>query len=65
MQITEISVEYKRTFNLGNFESVTLSERIVATFDENDDIDLCNQELFDMCKAKVKANIPPNYKPGA
>jgi hypothetical protein len=37
MQVKEISVEYKRTFNLQNYESVTLLCRYSGDVSEDED----------------------------
>lgn len=63
MQIKTISITYKRTFNLGNYESVTLACEQTAELEEGDDAEECILELSKSCKNAVKKNIPPNYVP--
>ena len=65
MRVSSISVDYRRKFNLGNYEAVEIGVTQWAQIDEEEDPDGCIQFLAEQCKNHVKANIPPGYKPSA
>lgn len=62
MYAKTIHAEYKRTFNLGDYESVTLTASIYLTPDEDENPEAVLMYGFSLCKEAVKENIPPNYK---
>jgi len=62
MRIEKIGAEYKRKFNLGNFESAEIAAMLWATTDEGDDVGECYDALFAIAKETVKINLPPTYK---
>lgn len=62
MRIEKIGAEYRRKFNLGNFESAEIGAIIWATTDQDDDVGECYDTLFAVAKETVKINIPPSYK---
>lgn len=65
MQVTKITVGYKRTFSFGpsSYEGVTLWCEQCSEILEDEDPAEKTQELFDACKQAIKANVPPNYRP--
>lgn len=67
MQINTVGVEYRRKFNLGNFESLELSISLYAKVDADEDADRVAEFLWHQAKASVKAQAAPalgnaNYK---
>ena len=65
MEVSTISFEYRRKFNLGDYESVEIGVTQWAQIGKEEDVDGCIQLLAEQCKNHVKANIPPNYRPSA
>lgn len=70
MQITTVSVEYRRKFNLGNYESLELGMSLYAKVDIDEEADAVAEYLWEKAKASVKAQAIPvlkgiNYKPQA
>lgn len=63
MQITSVSVAYKRTFNLGDYNSATLGIEVRADLEEGDDEDGCLAELWAIAKEQVKAQAMPLLRP--
>jgi hypothetical protein len=53
MEIQTISVSYTRKFNLGDFESLEVSDTAWAKLDRDDDESECMEELFNICKRQV------------
>ena len=62
MGIEKVGAEYKRKFNLGDFESAEIGAIIWASTDEGDDVGEVYETLFEVAKETVKINIPPSYK---
>ena len=62
MIIKIAAVEYRRKFNLGNYESVEISASLWANIQEDEDESAIMEYLFQTCKGQVQANIPPSYK---
>ena len=67
MHITTVSVEYRRKFNLGNFESLDLGVSLYAKVDPDEDSEAVAELLWQQAKASVKAQATPvlngvNYK---
>lgn len=62
MQSKTVHVEYRRVYNLGGYESVTLTASIYLSPDEDEDPEAVLQYGFSLCKGAVKENVPPNYK---
>lgn len=58
MKVTQISASYRRTINLGNFESVTIEASLSADLDDGDDKSLCMKELFAIAKQEARATLP-------
>lgn len=56
-QITEIKVNYGRTANMGNFESVRVDVELSAKLSEQDDYQAVTNELYEIAKSKVKKFI--------
>lgn len=63
MKTNTVAFSYTRKFNLGNFEAVEISVSQWASVDEDEDPDQVIAFLAEQCKAHVKGNIPPGYKP--
>jgi len=68
MQITTVSVGYRRKFNLSNFESLDLEVNLYAKVDPDEDADAVTDFLWQQAKASVKAQAAPvlkgvNYQP--
>lgn len=55
MQINTIGVEYKRKFNLTNFESLELSISLYAKVDPDEDAEAVTEFLWQQAKASIKA----------
>ena len=53
MKITEIKINYGRTVNLGNFESLRLDIELSAAIDETDDA----EQVADNLRAEAKLTI--------
>lgn len=62
MRIEKIGAEYKRKFNLGNYEAAEIGAIIWASTDDGDDVGEVFDTLFEVAKETVKINIPPSYK---
>lgn len=62
MHITTVSVEYRRKFNLGNFESLDLGVSLYAKVDPDEDPDAVTDFLWQQAKASVKAQAAPVLK---
>ncbi len=67
MQINTVGVEYKRKFNLGDFESLELSISLYAKVDPDEDPEVVAEFLWQQAKASIKAQAIPvlkkvNYK---
>ncbi len=62
MHITTVSVEYRRKFNLGNFESLELGMSLYAKVDADEDADAVTDFLWQQAKASVKAQATPVLK---
>jgi hypothetical protein len=62
MIIDKIGAEYRRKFNLGNFESAEIGAIIWASVETGDDVGECYDLIFDIAKETVKNNVPPSYK---
>jgi hypothetical protein len=59
MQITTVSVGYRRKFNLGNFESLDLEINLYAKVDPDEDEEAVTELLWQQAKASVKAQAVP------
>ncbi len=62
MQITTVSVGYRRKFNLSNFESLDLEVNLYAKVDQDEDADAVTDFLWQQAKASVKAQAAPVLK---
>lgn len=62
MQITTVSVGYRRKFNLSNFESLDLEVNLYAKVDPDEDADAVTDFLWQQAKASVKAQAAPVLK---
>ncbi len=68
MQITTVGVEYRRKFNLGNYESLELGINLYAKVDLDEDADAVAEYLWKQAKTSVKNQASPvlkgiNYRP--
>lgn len=59
MQVNTVGIEYKRKFNLGNFESLELSITLYAKVDPDEDAEGVAQLLYEQGKASVKEQAAP------
>ncbi len=59
MQITTVSVGYRRKFNLGNFESLDVEITLYAKVDPDEDSEAVTELLWQQAKASVKAQAVP------
>ena len=59
MHVTTVSVEYRRKFNLGNFESLDLSVSLYAKVDPDEEAESVAELLWQQAKASVKAQAAP------
>lgn len=59
MQVNTVGIEYKRKFNLGNFESLELSITLYAKVDPDEDSEGVAQLLWQQAKASVKEQAAP------
>lgn len=67
MQTNTVGVEYRRKFNLTNYESLELSISLYAKVDPDEDPDEVAEFLWHKAKESVKAQAAPvlksvNYK---
>lgn len=67
MQINTVGVEYRRKFNLTNYESLELSISLYAKVDADEDAEAVAEFLWQQAKNSVKAQAAPvlksvNYK---
>ncbi len=62
MRLEKVGAEYRRKFNLGNYEAAEIGAVIWASCDEGDDIGEVFDALFEVAKETVKINVPPSYK---
>ena len=56
-KVKEISVNYSRTVNLGNFESVKIDAGEVVTLGTKDDAETVRAEVFARVKKEVSAHV--------
>lgn len=67
MQTSTVGVEYRRKFNLGNYESLELGISLYAKVDLDEDPDAVAEFLWHQAKESVNAQVAPvlksvNYK---
>ena len=62
MHITTVSVEYRRKFNLGNYERLELGVSLYAKVDADEDSEAVAELLWQQAKASVKAQANPVLK---
>lgn len=62
MQINTVGVEYRRKFNLGNYESLELGISLYAKVDPDEDSEAVTEFLWQQAKASVKAGATPILK---
>ncbi len=62
MHITTVSVEYRRKFKLGNYESLELGVSLYAKVDADEDSEAVAELLWQQAKASVKAQANPVLK---
>lgn len=62
MKIHKIAVEYRRKFNLGNYESMELGITMWGSVDEDEDPEAVAQMLWYQAKASVKEQAMPVLK---
>lgn len=56
-QITEVSVEYGRTVNLGNYESERLHVGLTASVGADDDAQVVTYELVEQARGSVERHL--------
>lgn len=54
MQVNTVGIEYKRKFNIGNYESLELSISLYSKVDPDEDAEGVTQLLWEQAKASVK-----------
>lgn len=59
MQVTTVGIEYKRKFNLGNYESLELSINLYSKVNPDEDAEGVSQLLWEQGKASVKEQAAP------
>lgn len=62
MRVGKIAVEYRRKFNLGNYESMELGITMWGAVDENEDPEAVAQMLWEQAKNSVKEQAMPVLK---
>ena len=62
MHITTVGVEYRRKFNLTNYESLELSISLYAKVDPDEDAEAVAEFLWHQAKNSVKAQAAPVLK---
>ena len=62
MHITTVSVEYRRKFNTGNYESLELGMSLYAKVDADEEAEAVAELLWQQAKASVKAQADPVLK---
>lgn len=62
MQINTVGVEYRRKFNLANYESLEMSISLYAKVDPDEDFEAVTEFLWQQAKASVKAQAAPVLK---
>ena len=62
MQINTVGVEYRRKFNLTNYESLELSISLYAKVDLDEDAEAVAEFLWQQAKNSVKAQAAPVLK---
>ncbi len=62
MHITTVGVEYRRKFNLGNYESLELGINLYAKVDADEEAEAVAELLWQQAKATVKAQAAPVLK---
>ena len=62
MHITTVSVEYRRKFNTGNYESLELGMSLYAKVDADEDPEAVAELLLKQAEALVKAQAAPVLK---
>lgn len=59
MQVTTVGVEYRRKFNLGNYESLELSITLYSKVDPDENAEAVAPLLWQQGKASVKEQALP------
>lgn len=59
MKVDRIAVKYYRKFNLGDYNASDLECSAWASLEEDDTPEECIDELFDLCRDKVKERALP------
>lgn len=59
MQVNTVGVEYRRKFNLGNYESLELGITLYSKVDPDEDSEAVAQLLWEQAKASVKEQALP------
>ncbi len=62
MQITTVGIEYRRKFNLGDYENLELGINLYAKVDVDEEAEAVAECLFQQAKAIVKAQAAPVLK---
>ncbi len=62
MQVNTVGVEYRRKFNLGNYESLELGITLYSKVDPDEDSEGVAQLLWEQAKASVKEQALPILK---
>ncbi len=62
MQITTVGVEYRRKFNIGNYESLELGINLYAKVDPDEEAEAVAELLWQQAKASVKEQAAPVLK---
>lgn len=65
MDVKTISVTYGRKFNLGNYQSAEISMSAWADVEPGENLDTAHRQLWEMCKANVRAQAMPLIKEGS
>jgi hypothetical protein len=63
MKITTISITYKRTFNLGEYNNLVVEESISADLEEGDTPEGVEAQLWQLAKASCAATALPVVRP--
>lgn len=62
MQINTVGIEYRRKFNLGNYESLELGITLYSKVDPDEDAEMVAECLWQQAKASVKEQAAPVLK---
>jgi hypothetical protein len=57
VKVREVSVEYGRTVNRGNYESERLTVGFTATVDEGEDVAYAVAQLYEECREQLEGRL--------